>query len=124
MGLDMYARRVKTENGIDALSISADADTEEFFYWRKHHNLHGWMTNRYLDKGGTKEFNCQNLELTAYDLDDLAMDIIENKLPDTTGFFFGNNPPDADSNSEDLEFISKARKVIAEGDLVYYSAWY
>ena len=82
------------------------------------------MEQLFMDKDGEGEFNCQPVQLTLNDLDDLEVAIKENALPDTQGFFFGNNPPDDESNEDDLEFICAARKVIAEGDAVYYSAWY
>jgi hypothetical protein len=47
MGLDMYAYRVAAEDAIDDFTIAHDDNdmnhAEEIFYWRKHHDLHGWM---------------------------------------------------------------------------------
>jgi hypothetical protein len=45
-------------------------------------------------------------------------------LPSTAGFFFGNNPPNEDSNNEDMDFIQKARKAIDSGMKVYYDSWW
>jgi hypothetical protein len=45
-------------------------------------------------------------------------------LPQTTGFFFGDNPPDNESLSNDLKFIQAARDAIAAGDAVYYDSWW
>ncbi len=102
MGLDMYAWRVKAEDAIDDFSVASDDEgqnkVEEMFYWRKHHDLHGWMERLYRAKGGTKEsFNCVKVRLTMEDLQQLALDVSKGRLPETTGFFFGDNPPDADS---------------------------
>jgi len=124
MGLDMYARRISKENAINAFSVVHSDDTEEIHYWRKHHNLHGWMQTLYQSKGGTKEFNSEYVQLTLSDLLSLENDIKSNNLPITTGFFFGNNPPDEESNKDDLEFVDKARKIISEGDCVYYFSWW
>ena len=127
MGLDMFAWRVKSQDVIDDFTIvsSDTGKVEEIKYWRKHHNLHGWMESLYRAKGGENDvFNCQKVRLTLEDLDKLEADVMDNRLPDTTGFFFGNNPPDLDSIAEDLQFIVKARQVINEGDAVYYDSWW
>ena len=58
------------------------------------------------------------------DLDALQIDLLNGALPQTTGFFFGDNPPDDESLKIDLEFIQKARDAIAEGDAVYYDSWW
>jgi hypothetical protein len=125
MGLDMYSKRVKIEGVIDDLSYDADqVIDEDFFYWRKNRHLQNWMTNLYLDKGGKEEFNCVPVRLADEDLVRLAHDIILNNLDGSSGFFFGSGDYDQDRREEDLDFVKAARKVIAEGDAVYYSAWY
>jgi len=124
MGLDMYAWRVKAENVVNDLEYNQEKPVE-LFYWRKHHDLHGWMENLYRDKGGAKaDFNCVPVRLTLEDLDYLEKDLKKNMLPETTGFFFGNNPPDDESLEDDLKFISLAREAIEAGDAVYYDSWW
>jgi hypothetical protein len=126
MGLDMYAYRVKrgmvTEQVDFEVPENAD-DQSELHYWRKHPNLHGWMERLYYDKGGKEDvFNCVNVQLTEDDLDRLEKSVINENLPHTEGFFFGESQPD--DRVDDLEFIKKARKAIFEGDDVYYtSCW-
>lgn len=127
MGLDMYVRTYKPDEVEDVNGLAApkaDARGDEIQYWRKHHDLHGWMEALYRSKGGTDEFNCVYVELTLADLDALETDIKERRLPETTGFFFGNNPPDADSDEADLEFIARARSEIESGLRVFYSSWW
>jgi hypothetical protein len=129
MGLDMYAWRVKAEDAIGDFEIARNeeghAEVEEMFYWRKHHDLHGWMERLYRAKGGTKEsFNCVSVRLTMDDLQQLENDVLANKLPETQGFFFGTNPPDDYSKNQDMEFIAKAKVAISEGDAVYYDSWW
>ena len=129
MGLDMFAWRVKAEDAIGDFEIARDEDNsgkvEEIFYWRKHHDLHGWMENLYRAKGGTKEsFNCVPVRLTIEDLNLLESAILGNSLPQTTGFFFGDNPPDEESKMHDMEFIGKAKAIISSGDAVYYDSWW
>lgn len=124
MGLDMFAWRVKTNDAIDDFNVK-DGSTEELWYWRKHHDLHGWFEKLYRNKGGTKEsFNCEKIRLYPHDLDALQFDLLNNALPETTGFFFGNNPPNLETLAEDLKFIQKARDAIAAGDAVYYDSWW
>lgn len=130
MGLDMYAYSIEKADlpQVD-FEINRDdptADTRtEIYYWRKHHDLHGWMHQLYTKKGGQSPvFNCDNVRLMPEDLDQLEQDVKEGKLPATTGFFFGNFPPDDESKKEDLEFIRLAREAIANGDAVYYTSWW
>lgn len=130
MGLDMFVWCVKAEDIVDDLTIRSEEDgrkseLEELFYWRKHHDLHGWMEQLYRAKGGTKEsFNCVPVRLHESDLDALQIDLLNRALPETTGFFFGNNPPNAESLSRDLKFIQKARDAISDGYAVYYDSWW
>ena len=105
-----------------------DTDTfvqNELYYWRKHHDLHGWMEELYRAKGGAaEEFNSVNVELTLDDLVELEKAVRRGQLPHTTGFFFGDNPPDEESVKDDLQFVNDAKSEIAAGRKVYYfSSW-
>lgn len=130
MGLDMYAFRVRTEDALGDFEIAKTTDDsrvgcEEIMYWRKHHDLHGWMERLYRAKGGTKEsFNCVPVRLTMEDLQNLEKDVLADNLPQTQGYYFGTNPPDAESMQHDMDFISKAKVAIATGDAVYYDSWW
>lgn len=121
MGLDQYAHAVDT-NG----------EKEELAYWRKHPNLQGFMENLWESKGrpGDRnennimgDFNCIPVELTHDDLDSLEAAVTNTELPETVGFFFGDNS-DADYLHEDLEFIEKARKALDSGKTVVYDSWW
>ena len=122
----MYAWRVKAENAVGDFDFNGNDENKpiELFYWRKHHDLHGWMENLYASKGGDHEFNCIPVRLTLEDLDNLEKDIRSKMLPETRGFFFGDNPPDEESNLRDLDFIEEARDAIEAGDAVYYDSWW
>jgi hypothetical protein len=130
MGLDMYAWRVKSEHALGDFEIArkdddSGSEVDELFYWRKHHDLHGWMEALYRDKGGDAEsFNCVKVRLTKEDLDRLIGDIANRRLPRTEGFFFGNNPPDYDSMANDMKFVALAMEAIQAGDAVYYDSWW
>lgn len=124
MGLDMYAEATKPSNINEDGTIKDWDEPEEIFYWRKHHDLHGWMEKLYREKGGTNLFNYEEVWLEEEDLERLRKDIIEGNLPPTTGFFFGNNPPDEESNQRDLTFIECAKEYLNKGYKVfYYGSW-
>lgn len=130
MGLDMYAYSVSPKDALTPFKISESAERKEIHYWRKHHDLHGWMERLWKEKltglknSPRRDFNCQPLALSLTDLEELEKSLNEGKLPETTGFFFGNNPPDNDSLKDDMEFIKKAREEIERGRIVYYDSWW
>lgn len=128
MGLDMWCYAIPEQDAghkLTDVKITKDIHKEELHYWRKHHDLHGWMENLYRSKGGDEDsFNCTNVRLTEEDLDNLKKDILEKKLPYTTGFFFGDNPPDEETIADDMVFIVKAREAIARGMAVFYDSWW
>ena len=125
MGLDMYAYAVSKRDALNDFEMAQGSEKEELQYWRKHHDLHGWMEKLYRDKGGDAEsFNCIPVQLTVDDLDDLQQAILDDNLPRTEGFFFGDNPPDLETMREDLIFVQKCRMAIKEGKVVYYDSWW
>lgn len=124
MGLDMYAYAVALDDAIGDSEIREGAERNNFEYWRKHHDLHGWMQDLYYERGGDESFNCIPVRLYLEDLDALEEAIKNRQLPHTTGFFFGNNPPDAETDAYDLDFVKKARELIAQGYAVYYDSWW
>ena len=132
MGLDQYAY------------AGVGDEKEELAYWRKHNRLHGWMEDLYRDRGNavTEEgfgnsFNCVPVQLTLSDLEQLEAHVVDKKLPETGGFFFGDDSfswEDEDGKAfakgdyfhkeTDLKFIEDARKAIAQGKEVYYDSWW
>lgn len=126
MGLDQHAFRVK-KNTLKTPTDNGDRindDAEEIAYWRKHPNLQGWMEDLYFRKGGKESsFNCVDVQLTWEDLEELEKDINEQQLPETKGFFFGDNSDDY-YKKEDLQFIEKALEDIKDGYEIYYTSWW
>lgn len=118
MGLDQYA-----------FTIDKEGNKTEIAYWRKHPNLQGWMERAWEAKGRPNasedydDFNCVPVELTKEDLDGLEKDILDGQLPDTVGFFFGNDS-DTYYAQQDLEFIKKAREALDNGLTVMYDSWW
>lgn len=78
MGLDMYAYKTKQEIETEVDFTVDDEQAEDLHYWRKHANLHGWMEQLYMDKGGKEEFNCVPVLLTLNDLEQLEQDLKSN----------------------------------------------
>lgn len=122
--------------GLDQFAYCVDnyGAKKELAYWRKHPNLQGWMENLWENKGrpnqnensdntGMSDFNCVPVELTYEDLDGLEMDIKQNRMPKTVGFFFGDDSDEYYRN-QDLEFIQKAKEALDKGSKVYYDSWW
>jgi hypothetical protein len=100
-------------------------EPQEIAYWRKHPNLHGWMQKLYEAKGGSGDFNGDELELTWEEIDMLEHDIKKGHLAKlgTTGFFFGR-PTDHHYQEQDLKFCQDAKAELFLGSKVFYnSSW-
>ena len=136
MGLDQFSYRIKKGFITKPVDFSTEkyneeteehevlCEKEEIHYWRKHPNLQGWMEELYYEKGGeSPEFNCVNVQLTWEDLEKLEQNIKEGLLPETRGFFFGNNS-DEEYREETLEFVENGLNSIKDGYDVYYSSWW
>lgn len=136
MGLDQYAYARDPR-------IERDEEDEDdwggdihIMDWRKHNRLQGYMEQIWLDQGGEygeswgDGFNGKEVKLGNDEINALE-EVIENRdLPETSGFFFGNDSYEDYENEDwgylksDLEFISEARKLLSEGFEVYYnSSW-
>ena len=137
MGLDMYAHSVKADlkgKEVDIVYKELFEDVEmayqdglintEFAYWRKFNNLHGWMHQLYISKGGADlVFNCVNVNLNLEDLAQLEEDAAG--LEPTGGFFFGSCDAMTVQDVEEVqEFVARAKAEIADGRVVLYSSWW
>jgi len=139
--------------GLDQYAYKRDADEDEdgnitIAEWRKHNRLHGWMEELWEDKGRPNftnsesqpmgDFNCQPVELTLSDIEQLEAHITNKSLPDTQGFFFGDDSYSWDKDGEgnklseggyyyketDLQFIEDARQALEDGKKVFYDSWW
>ena len=132
MGLDMYAYSCPAKYRKGPLELDFEgahkdnAPITEFFYWRKNRHLHNWMEQLYIEKGGTEQFNCNVVELTLSDLEQLEKDIISGAVKDLSesGFFFGDNDYQLEYLATDLDFVEEARQKINSGEYVFYSSWW
>jgi hypothetical protein len=137
MGLDQYAEARKGEGKLATTTWTREdgskevethdemewEDSMELAYWRKHPNLQGFMEALYYDKGGEGEFNCVDVELTLEDLDALEESLDNQELPETQGFFFGEDSSEHYAE-QDRDFIVSARAAIDKGYTVVYSSWW
>lgn len=120
MGLDQYAY-VASKAGGDY----DDSSRQEIAYWRKHPNLQGWMRKLWEAKGGSGEFNGDEVELTWEDVDMLEHDIKNGHMSHlgTTGFFFGD-PSDDHYKEKDLQFCIDAKaELFLKRKVFYNSSW-
>lgn len=133
MGLDMYAYTVPAEAiGDQQVDIELFEKGKErfagtdrsFAYWRKFNNLHQWMAGLYEAKGGRDaNFNCNTVRLTLEDLDKLEREALN--LEPAAGFFWGEqNPMAAEDVAEVMEFVTRARSAIGNGQAVVYDSWW
>jgi hypothetical protein len=148
MGLDMYAYAAVKQGQygefyqgaeyIDGEAVNPNVTApRELAYWRKHPNLHGWMEQLWRNKRYTIHptdasesvdpdsdiFNGIELELTREDLDELEQAVMDGTLPQTSGFFFGDDSAEF-YRDNDLEFIKTARYELFMGMRVFYnSSW-
>ena len=134
MGLDMYAWSITDPNrtfpetdpvfheptsGEDVPGLNR----QEFFYWRKHPNLHGWFKQLYVAKGGEDpHFNCNKVEITLEDLD--ALEAVLTKLPGTSGFFFGTSTPEDDKRTSDFIILAREFLINNPTSRLYYDSWW
>ena len=136
MGLDQYAYAATRAGQQQEFWETAEAAAgsmeyvsrtverpREIAYWRKHPNLHGWFRAEWESAGNEGNFNGDELEITWDMLERLEYDVRNGELPDTRGFFFGDNS-DAEYYEQDLEFIRNARAELFMGLKVFYnSSW-
>lgn len=101
-------------------SEDSSALNEDLGYWRKHPNLHGFIVEEFA--GGVDE--CQPIPLTLENLERILEATRGDRLPHTTGFFFGA------STSEDkphtVEVITNAISWLKERPgrrVVYQASW-
>lgn len=126
MGLDMYLEgkkhlgfnKTQTEDGFELKE-----KTLELGYWRKHPNLHGYIVQNFA--GGKDE--CQEIELSEENINQIIQAIKDKALPHTTGFFFGSSDESDDQPS--IEILEKALawlKTEVTGEwrsIVYQASW-
>ena len=104
MGLDMYI---------------CDQNDKEIAYWRKHPDLHGFIVQTFA--GGVDD--CSKVWFNAECVKGIINAVNQNRLPKTSGFFFGHS--DSPFQSETIEKLQNVLSYL-EGSppntYVYYQA--
>ncbi len=119
MGLDQYA-----------YLKSAGKDATPEFVWRKHSKLQTFMENLFAIKTGqgAAELNCEELTLTAQDLNALEGLLADQSLPECAGgFFYGHQFQEEAAQEyaeQDAAFCAWAKTQINDGEVVIYSCWW
>jgi hypothetical protein len=121
MGLDMYIhRQISAPEPLDWQSWPAWNAKRELAYWRKHPNLHGFIVNTYAN--GADE--CQEIPLTAADILAILRASEEDRLPETSGFFFGKSlPEDKETTRDQLTRILALLEQEPETQIYYRASW-
>ncbi|MFL1013243.1 hypothetical protein [Flavisericum labens] len=131
MGLDMYLKGEKfftTYEGYkrrieDGFEVSEHS--LEIGYWRKHPDLHGYIVNTF-NKGID---NCKPINLNPDNFIDIINAIKEDRLPKTTGFFFGTSENDEQEKQEAIEIFEKAFNWLVKEQkgcwksVIYQASW-
>jgi len=115
MGLDQYLWAQKNDN------------VEEIGYWRKHANLQGYMQNLAVQKGVVNtidDFNMVDLPLTKEDIESVIRTIVDEQLPHTVGFFYGESYCDESEKQQDLVAFDDALGYAQDGWTVIYRCWW
>ena len=89
-------------------------------YWRKHPDLHGFIVQNFA--GG--EDDCKSVHLDADDIVEIISAVNEDRLPKTSGFFFGESTNDIGEKLEATEIFVNALNWLLADDWrsVYYRA--
>ena len=135
MGLDMYLEGERFNSQVclktgdnhegrpqeDGFPISKTV--LEIGYWRKHPNLHDYIVQTFAE--GKDE--CQRISLEAEDCRKIAMAILEDELPPTAGFFFGDSDWHKDDKEDTAKMFSDAAEWLDDGDwtrsVFYQASW-
>ena len=135
MGLDMYAFRhkgdmIQPQEKRDKLD-GTPREPIQFADWRKHNRLQGFMQELYDKKNGADadNFNCVPLYLSKEELDMLQKQIETRTLPQTEGFFFGDDSytwegEQNNMKAYDLKFVKDAKDWLDKGYKVFYECWW
>ena len=125
MGLDQYAFTA------DDIKDIEEGNVHFQFQWRKHAKLHEFMVNVFNKKGGIhgeRDFNCNAVELSLDDIDQLEQAIWARQLPHSEGGCFWGHQFQEESQEEyrdrDLEFCQWARQELSDNARVFYDCWW
>jgi hypothetical protein len=97
----------------------------ELGYWRKHPDLHGYIVENF---GGGHD-DCQPIRLSCENIQSIIEAVLENRLPKTSGFFFGESLNDKEQVDETVAILQEAMNWAGsepEGffhEVIYQASW-
>lgn len=95
----------------------------ELGYWRKHPNLHGFIVQNFA----AGEDKCQEIFLSAENIQTVIQAVRKSQLPHTEGFFFGDS--DGTESEEDIKIFNaalewlKVKKQHEYRSIYYRASW-
>ena len=107
MGLDMSLEGRRHNWGTAEMDegFPVKSKTYELAYWRKHPNLHGYIVKNYAKDGVD---DCEPVELDQDALIAIMAAVREDRLPQTSGFFFGSSRESTEQRDHDLAVLTRA----------------
>lgn len=115
MGLDMF---------LYAKKKGFNENTIEIGYWRKHPDLHDYISTLYYRAGGTAEiFNNVKYKLNEEEIEDIIELSINRKLPKSLGGFFFGETIDSDNDSTISIFNIALDYTKKDYEIIYDSWW-
>ena len=117
MGLDMFLF------GKKEIKNRVEEEKVEVGYWRKHADLHRYIENLYIEKGGKEEFNCVDYLLSKEEIEDIIQKSKDRTLDKSEGGFFFGESIDED-NENTIKIMTKALKYMKKGYKIYYTSWW
>lgn len=125
MGLDQYAFSA------DDIEDVKEGNVHFQFEWRKHAKLQEFMVKVFERKGGIRdkeEFNCNPVELSLEDINQLEKLVKNKTLPHSGGGFFWGHQFQNESQEEylstDLDFCEWAKRQLRDNARVFYDCWW
>ncbi len=115
MGLDQYIFR----EFADQIDEDGNPVLEQIHYWRKNYELNDWACNHFCPDH-IFDFNCENLELEEYMVDELLKYILYN-LDKSSKDENGYNG--LISNDVYVAF-NDCKERLKRGEQLYYHAWW
>lgn len=110
--------------GLDMYFFSKNDPENPIAYFRKHADLHGYISELWAKETGRDpgEFNCEDFQITKEVLEDLEKFVYGRHDKHWHGFFWGES--DDDKWDETKDVLAKLRRLILEGEEVYYTSWW
>ena len=111
MGLDMYLNGERYH--MEPRPRQKDKPVMEQYqlgYWRKHPDLHGFIVQTFADGRD----DCQQIELSRVQLEQIINAVEADALPRTKGFFFGESYKPGDDEDEFIDLATMQKVTVTD----------